>query len=170
MDVNFYGMVYCTYYALPFLKQSKGRIVAMSSMGSKAAIPFNTPYISSKFAMHGFSEALRMELNPHGVSITVVCPWWVVTEFHEAQMDKNGVPRGSRGRTIYTKKMMTADRCAEISLRAAYKRRREVLMGPGMVSVWLKVFAPGFVDWLAVKIILEPIIRRARAGKIELKS
>lgn len=170
MDVNFYGMVYCTYYALPFLKQSKGRIVAMSSMGSKAAIPFNTPYISSKFAMHGFNEALRMELNPHGVSITVVCPWWVVTEFHEAQMDKNGVPRGSRGRTIYTKKMMTADRCAEISLRAAYKRRREVLMGPGMVSVWLKVFAPGFVDWMAVKMILEPIIRRARAGKIELKS
>lgn len=97
MDVNFYGAVYCTYYALPHLKQAKGRIVAMSSMGGKAAIPYNTPYISSKYAMHGFYDALRMELTQHSVSITVVCPWWVVTEFHEAQMNKDGVPRGARG-------------------------------------------------------------------------
>jgi short-subunit dehydrogenase len=169
MDVNFYGAVYCTYYALPHLKQSKGRIVAISSMGGKAAIPFNTPYISSKYAMHGFYDALRMELLSHGVSCTVVCPYWVVTEFHEAQMNKDGVPRGSRGRAIYTNKMMTAERCAEITLRAAYKRRREVLMGPGALAVWLKLLAPGFVDWLSVKVFLEPVIRRAKAGKIEVK-
>jgi NAD(P)-dependent dehydrogenase (short-subunit alcohol dehydrogenase family) len=42
IDVNFYGAVYCTYFALPHLKQSKGRIVAISSLGGKAAIPFNT--------------------------------------------------------------------------------------------------------------------------------
>jgi short-subunit dehydrogenase len=170
MDVNFYGAVYCTYYALPHLKQSKGRIVAISSMGGKAAIPFNTPYISSKYAMHGFYDALRMELLSHGVSCTVVCPYWVVTEFHEAQMNKDGVPRGSRGRAIYTNKMMTAEHCAEITLRAAYKRRREVLMGPGALAVWLKLLAPGFLDWLSVKMFLEPVIRRAKAGKIEVKS
>jgi short-subunit dehydrogenase len=170
MDVNFYGAVYCTYYALPHLKQSKGRIVAISSMGGKAAIPFNTPYISSKYAMHGFYDALRMELYQHGVSATVICPYWVVTEFHEAQMNKDGVPRGSRGRAIYTNKMMTAERCAEVTLRAAYKRRREVLMGPGALAVWLKLLAPGFLDWLSVKMFLEPVIRRAKAGKIEVKS
>lgn len=169
MDVNFYGAVYCTYYALPYLKQTKGRIVAISSTGGKAAIPFNTPYVSSKFAMHGFNDALRMELYQHSVSITVICPWWVVTEFHEAQMDKDGAPRGKRGRTIYTNKMMTADRCAKITLRAAHKRRREVLMGPGTLAVWHKVLAPGFLDWLAVKMFLEPIIRRARAGQTEVK-
>jgi short-subunit dehydrogenase len=170
MDVNFYGAVYCTYYALPYLKQSKGRIVAMSSMGGKAAIPFNTPYISSKYALHGFYDALRMELYQHGVSITVVCPWWVVSGFHEAQMNKDGLPRGERGRAIYTKRMMTAGRCAAITLRAAHHRRREVLMGPGALAVWLKMLAPGFVDWLAVKVFLEPVIRRAQAGKIEVKS
>ena len=170
MDVNFYGAVYCTYYALPHLKQSKGRIVAISSMGGKAAIPFNTPYISSKYAMHGFYDALRMELLSHGVSCTVVCPYWVVTEFHEAQMNKDGVPRGSRGRAIYTNKMMTAERCAEITLRAAYKRRREVLMGPGALAVWLKLLAPGFLDWFSVKMFLEPVIRRANADKIDVKS
>jgi short-subunit dehydrogenase len=170
IDVNFYGAVYCTYFALPHLKQSKGRIVAISSLGGKAAIPFNTPYISSKYALHGFYDALRMELSQHGVSITVVCPYWVVSEFHEAQLNKDGVPRGPRGRTIYTNKMMTAERCAQITLRAAHKRRREVLMGPGRLAVWLKLLAPGILDWFSVKMILEPIIRRAKAGKIEGKS
>ena len=170
MDVNFYGAVYCTYYALPHLKQTKGRIVAMSSLGGKAAMPFNTPYVASKFAMHGFYDSLRMELKRHGVSATVVCPWWVVTEFHESQMNVEGVPRGPRGRAMYTKKTMSAGQCAEITLRAAYKRRREVLMGPGAVAAWLKVLSPGLLDWLTFKVFFEPIIRRAKAGKIQAGS
>jgi short-subunit dehydrogenase len=169
MDVNFYGAVYCTYYALPHLKKTRGRVVAISSVGGKAAIPYNTPYCSSKYAMHGFYDSLRMELVQHGVSCTVICPWWVVTEFHESQLNQDGEPRGARGRAIYTKNMMTSGQCAEITLRAAYKRRREVLMGPGMMTVWLKTLAPGLVDWLTFKIFLEPIIRRAKAGKIEVK-
>jgi short-subunit dehydrogenase len=168
VDINFYGAVYCTYYALPYLKQTKGRIVAVSSMGGKAAIPYNTPYCSSKYAMHGFYDSLRMELYRHGVSITMICPWWVATEFHESQMNKDGIPRGERGRAYYTKKTMTADRCAQIVLNAAFKRRREVLMGPGALAVWLKALAPGLLDWLAVKVFLEPAIRRAKAGKIEV--
>jgi short-subunit dehydrogenase len=170
MDANFYGAVYCTYYALQHLKKTRGRVVAISSVGGKSAIPYNTPYCSSKYAMHGFYDSLRMELYQHGVSCTVICPYWVVTEFHESQMNKDGVPRGARGRAIYTKKMMTADQCAVITLRAAHQRRREVLMGPGMMTVWLKTLAPGLVDWLTFKIFLEPIIRRAKAGKIEVKS
>jgi short-subunit dehydrogenase len=164
MEVNFNGAVYCTYYALPYLKQTKGRLVAVSSMGGKAAIPYNTPYCASKYGLHGFYDSLRMELYQQGVSITVICPWWVVTEFHEAQLTKNGIPVGARGRAIYTNRMMTAERCAEITLRSAYKRCREVLMGPGVLAVLLKVLAPGFLDWLAVKVFLEPAIRRARAG------
>ena len=57
MDVNFYGAVYCTYYALPHLIQSRGRIVVVSSLGGKVALPYNSPYISSKFALHGFSDS-----------------------------------------------------------------------------------------------------------------
>jgi short-subunit dehydrogenase len=169
MDVNFYGAVYCTYYALPYLKKTHGRVVAVSSVGGKSAIPYNTPYCSSKYAMHGFYDSLRMELVQHGVSCTVICPWWVVTEFHESQMDKNGVPRGAGGRAIYTKKMMTSDQCAQIILNSAFKRRREILMGPGTLAVWIKAFAPGLLDWLTFKIFLEPIIKRARAGKIDVK-
>jgi len=170
MDVNFYGTVYCTYYALPHLKKTRGRIVAVSSVGGKSAIPYNTPYCASKYAMHGFYDSLRMELYQHGVSCTVVCPWWVATEFHESQLNKDGVPRGERGRAYYTKKTMTSDQCAQIVLKAAFKRRREVLMGPGTLAVWLKVIAPGFLDWFAVKVFLESAIRRSKAGKIEVQS
>jgi len=170
MDVNFYGTVYCTYYALPHLKKTRGRIVAVSSVGGKSAIPYNTPYCASKYAMHGFYDSLRMELYQHGVSCTVVCPWWVATEFHESQLNKDGVPRGERGRAYYTKKTMTSEQCAQVVLKAAFKRRREVLMGPGTLAVWLKVIAPGFLDWFAVKVFLESAIRRSKAGKIEVQS
>ena len=170
MEVNFYGAVYCTYYALPYLKQTQGRIVAISSLGGKAAIPYNTPYCASKYGMHGFYDSLRMELYRHSVSITIICPWWVATEFHAAQLTKDGVPRGARrGKDFYTDKTMSAERCAEITLQAADKRRREVLMGPGVLAVWLKVLAPGFLDWLAVKVFLEPVIRRARAAQVKAK-
>ncbi len=170
MDVNFYGAVYCSYYAVPYLKQTKGRIVAISSLGGKAALPYNSPYIASKYALHGLYDTLRMELHRYGVSCTVVCPSWVATEFHEAQMNKDGVPRGPQGRIYYTKRTMTAERCAALTLRAAYNRRRELLMGGGALVVWLKVLAPGLVDWLAIKLFIEPIIRRAKAAGINVKS
>gem|GEM_PF-9729 len=162
MGVNFYGAVYCTYYALPHLIQSHGRIVAISSLGGKAALPYNTPYNASKYAMHGFYDSLRMELKQHGVSVTLVCPWWVASEFHEAQLDKNGVPRGERGRAYYTKRTMTSDRCAAITLRAAARRRREVLIGPGHLAVWLKLLTPDFLDWLVIKVFLAGAVRQAR--------
>lgn len=167
IDINFYGAVHCTYYSLPHLRQTKGRIVTISSLGGKSGLPANTSYTASKYALHGFYDSLRMEMQPHGVSVTVICPYWVVTEFHEALLDKSGTPRGKQGRAIYTKRMMTAERCAEITLEAAYQRRREVLMRPGGLLLWLKLIAPGFLDWLSIKTILEPIIKRTQAGKIE---
>ena len=62
---------------------------------------------------------------------------------------------------------MTSDQCAQIILNAAEKRRHEVLMGPGALAVWLKVIAPGFLDWFAVKIFLGAAIRRVNAGKVD---
>jgi short-subunit dehydrogenase len=166
MDVNLFGAVFCSYYALPYLKERHGRILAISSLGGKTAIPYNTPYCASKYGLHGFCDSLRMELKQHGVTITVVCRWWVATEFHAAQLNKDGEPRGpARGKDYYTSKTMTADRCAEIALRAACKRRREVLMGPGRLAVWLKLLAPGMLDWLSIKIFLEPAARRAREAR-----
>jgi short-subunit dehydrogenase len=165
MNVNFYGAVHCSYYSLPYLKQSQGRILAISSLGGKAAAPYNSVYCASKSALNSFFDALRMEAARHGISVTLVCPFWVVTEFHEAQLDQNGIPVGSSGRAIYTKKMMTADQFARIALRAAQNRRREVLINPGAVVSLLKLFAPGLLDWIAINMILKPAAHRIRTGR-----
>ncbi|MGE5122971.1 MAG: SDR family oxidoreductase [Acidobacteriaceae bacterium] len=161
MEVNFYGAVYCTYYALPHLIRTRGRIVAVSSLAGKAPLPYNSAYIASKFAMHGFFDTLRIEMMRHGVSVTIICPYWVVTGFHEAQLDKDGVPRGPRGRAIYAENMMTAERCAAIIQQAAYRRKRELVMGPGRMISWLKLLSPGLLDRLVVS-FLKATVRRGR--------
>jgi len=167
MNVNFYGVVYCTYYALPYLIRSRGRIVAISSLGGKAPLPYNSPYIASKFAMHGFFDSLRIELMRYGVSVTIICPYWVVTGFHEALMDKDGAPRGPGGRAIYSKNMMTAERCAEIILRASSRRQREVLMGSGRLIAWLKLLAPGLLDRIMIA-FLKATVRREQKNAARL--
>jgi len=167
LDVNFLGAVYCTYYALPYLKQSHGRIVAVSSLGGKSPAPYNSAYVSSKYAMHGFFDSLRIELIRHEVSVTIICPSWVVTNFHEAQLDKNGVSIGPRGRTIYTEKMMSADRCAELILSAAEKRKRELLMSPGRLIAWLKLISPRLLDRFVIA-FLKSAVRRGQADLAQL--
>lgn len=160
MDVNFYGMLYCTYHALPQLKASRGRIVNVSSPGGLLAAPYNSAYVSSKFAMNGFSESLRMELASNGVSVTLICPYWVVTEFHEHYLDKNGKPKGLSGRSLYTKDMMTAEQCADIIIEAARRRNRLVVMSPGGLGQWLKLIAPDWMDKLTIQRFLKPVAKR----------
>jgi short-subunit dehydrogenase len=163
--VNFYGAVPCTYHALPHLKETRGRIVNISSLGGLLAIPYNTSYIASKFAMMGFSDSLRMEVEQAGVSVTVICPSLVVTEFHERYLDENGQPIGSTGRAIYTERTMTADQCAQIVLQAARRRKRQVVMRPGPLALWLKLIAPGLVDQLIISRFLRPAVKRTLDDK-----
>ena len=166
VDVNFYGTVHCTYYALPYLKETRGRIVNISSLGGMLAIPLNTSYSASKFAMIGFSDSLRMEVEQAGVSVTVICPSWVVTEFHERYLDKNGQPKGPSGRAIYTEKTMTADQCAQIVLKAARRRKRQIVMRPGSLALWLKLIAPGLADRLIIS-ALRTTVKRTSSGTHE---
>jgi short-subunit dehydrogenase len=159
IDVNFYGAVHCTYYALPYLKETGGRIVNISSVGGMLAIPYNSSYVASKFAVTGFSDSLRMELNQTGVSVTVICPYWVVTEFHEQMLDKDGQPKGPSGRAIYTEKTMTADQCAQIALKAARCRKRQVVMRPGTPVLWMKLIAPGLADRVVISAFRKTVKR-----------
>ena len=166
MSVHLFGAVYCSYLALPYLKQNRGRIVAVSSLGGKSPAPYNSAYVSSKYAMHGFFESLRIELIRHEVSVTIVCPSWVVTNFHEAQLDKDGTPIGPRGRAIYTEKMMSADQCAALILKAAENRKRELLMGPGRLISFLKLVSPRLLDRFIVA-FLRSAVRRGQADVVQ---
>jgi short-subunit dehydrogenase len=165
VEVNFMGAVYCTYYALSHLKQVDGRVVNVASLGALLPIPGNTSYIASKYAMLGFSDSLRMELAQSGVSVTLIFPYWVVTEFHESMMDHHGRPRGVDGRAIYTRRTMTADRCAEILVEAARKRKRQIVMAPGRLVQLGRLVAPALIDRLIIKVFFMPAVRRVQAAR-----
>jgi short-subunit dehydrogenase len=84
----------------------------------------------------------------------------VVTEFHERYLDQNGNPKGQAGRALYTKNTMTAEQCAEIIIEAARRRKRQVVMSPGMLSLWLKLLAPDWMDKLTIQRFLKPVAKR----------
>jgi len=94
MQVNYFGSLYCTYAALPHLKQTRGRIVAVSSLTGKTGVPTRSGYAASKHAMVGFFDSLRIELAGSGVSVTIVYPDFVATETRQRAFGPDGKPLG----------------------------------------------------------------------------
>ncbi len=152
MQVNYFGSLYCTYYALPHLKQSRGRIVAVSSVTGKAGVPTRSGYAASKHAMVGFFDSLRVELAPHGVSVTIVYPDFVATETRQRAFGPDGRPLGVS--PVQEGKVMTAETCARLIVRAAARRKREEILSlRGKVGQWIKLVAPGVIDGIARRAI-----------------
>jgi short-subunit dehydrogenase len=71
-EVNFFGLISLTQKLIPLLINNKGRIIITGSMAGRIALPFLSPYNSTKFALEGFSDSLRRELNPFGVKTTLL--------------------------------------------------------------------------------------------------
>src|SRR5262249_47433530 len=79
LEVNVIGQVAVTQVFLPALRASRGRIVNMSSIGGRAASPITGPYAASKFALEAISDALRLELTPWGISVSIIEPGSIAT-------------------------------------------------------------------------------------------
>ena len=79
-EVNFFGHVAVTRAVVGGLRSAGGRIVNVGSIGGRVALPLLGPYTASKFAIHGWSESLRMELAPDGVRVALVEPGAIATE------------------------------------------------------------------------------------------
>ena len=154
MHVNYLGAAYCTYYALPELKRTKGRIVAVSSLAGKNGIPTRSGYAASKHAMVGFFDSLRIELAETGVSVTLIYPGFVKSEIRERAFDVDGQPL--KKSPVREAEVMTAEECARIIIKAIERRKREEVMTlRGKLGQWVKLIAPGFVDNMARKAIAE---------------
>jgi short-subunit dehydrogenase len=152
MRVNFFGSMYCTYYALPHLKRAKGRIVAIASVAARTGIPTRTGYAASKHAMVGFFESLRIEVEDDGVSVTIVFPDFVASGMHTRSLGADGRPLGHN--PLQVDKIMTSEECARLTLEGAARRRRQVIMSNrSRFGQWLKLIAPGQVDRIAKKAI-----------------
>jgi short-subunit dehydrogenase len=154
MRINYFGAAYCTYYALPFLKKSKGRIVAVSSMAGLTGVPTRTAYSASKHAMFGFFDSLRVELMGSGVTVTMIAPDFVLSEIHRRAFGSDGKPLGKS--PMQEEKIMTAEACASKIVSAMERRERLLIMTPrGKAGRWIKLIAPGLIDKMAQKAIRE---------------
>ena len=152
MKVNYFGAVYCTVHALPYLKQSRGRIVCVSSLAGRTGVPLRSGYAASKHAMAGFFDSLRIELADTGVTVTIVNPGFVGTGTQGRNLGADGAPLGVS--PVNAAAVMTPEECARITVAAAAARKREVVMtARGKFGLWLKLFAPGLVDRITAKAI-----------------
>jgi short-subunit dehydrogenase len=145
IDINFFGTVYCTKYALPYILESKGSIVGISSINGKRATPARTAYSASKYAMEGFLEALRMEVMKQGVHVLSVCPGFTTSNIRNVALTADGHPQGESPRD--ESKMMSAEETAEHIYHAILKRKRDlVLTTQGKLAVWLTKLFPSLMD------------------------
>lgn len=152
MRVNFLGAAWLARRALPALKDSRGRIVAVASVAGLAGLPTRTAYAASKHAMIGFFDSLRIELAGDGVSVTVIAPDFVRSEIHKRAIGRDGQPLGTS--PLENTRIMSADACARIIRDAALARRRLVLTSArGHALRWLKLLAPSLVDRMAARAI-----------------
>ena len=154
MRVNYLGSVWCTAYALPHLKQSRGRIVAVSSLTGLTGVPKRTAYAATKHAMAGFFDSLRIELDGTGVSVTVIYPGFVFSEINQRALSPDGTPYGERGYKRTPVETMETATCCRLILRATARRDRDCVMTfKGKIGRLLKLIAPGLVDGIARRTI-----------------
>jgi short-subunit dehydrogenase len=152
MQVNYFGSLYCTHAALPYLKERQGRIVAVGSLTSKAGVPTRSGYAASKHAMLGFFDTLRIELSGSGVSVTSVFPDFVATEARQRAFGADGKPLGES--PVHEEKVMTAAECAGLIIKASAARKREFVMGlRGAIGQYIRPFFPGLIDRIALRAI-----------------
>ena len=152
MRVNYLGSVYCTHYALPYLKQTRGQIVGISSLTGKAGVPTRSGYAASKHAMVGFFDSLRIEVAPYGVSVSMIYPGFVASEVRAHAFGPDGKPLVTS--PVEEGKVMPVETCARLIIGAMEKRKRELVMTlRGKLGQWLKLVAPGLVDRIASQAI-----------------
>ncbi len=147
MDVNFFGTVYCTKYALPHLLESKGSVVGVISIAGFAGLPGRTGYSSSKFAVRGFMDTLRIEHLYDGLHVMIFAPGFTASNVRNVSMTADGSPQGASPRD--EGKMMSAEECAMHLAKGLAKRKAQVILTPiGKLTVLMNKLFPRLTDHL----------------------
>jgi len=145
MQVNFWGTVYMTKFALPAIKAQKGGIVGISSIAGYRGLPGRAGYSASKFAMQGFLETLRTELLYTGVQVMWAAPGFTSSNIRNTALAADG---GAQKETpLDESKLMSAETCAQIIFEGMRKRKRTIVMTTqGKATVWMNKLFPGWMD------------------------
>ena len=167
-EVNFFGLTETTRVFLPMLKLgTKPAIVNISSVVGKRGIPARSHYASSKFAVQGFSEAIRAELAKDGIDVLVVCPGLTQTNFSKNMLEQKAKVQLDHLRG------MTSEQVADATLRSIARGKNEiVLTTQGRLLVFVNRFFPWIVDHFSKKQVRklfpeEIAARRARKTELE---
>lgn len=148
MDVNFYGTVYCTKFALPHLLKTKGSLVGVISIAGYVGLPGRTGYSASKFAIRGFLDTVRIENLKKGLHVLVAAPGFTASEVRKVALTDDGSQQGETPRD--ESKMMSAEECASRIVCAIEKRKRSLILTftEGKLTVFLGKFFPALLDKL----------------------
>ncbi len=155
-DVNFWGAVHCTKYALPHLIRSRGSVVGVSSVAGFVGLPARTGYSASKYALHGFLETLRIENLKNGLHVLILCAGFTKSEIRKKALTANGDPQGFTPRE--EEKMMLPEHVARAIVKAVRRRRNYVILTlEGILTAMVKRIAPRFLEHAAyIKMANEP--------------
>jgi NADP-dependent 3-hydroxy acid dehydrogenase YdfG len=154
MDVNFWGAVYCTKYALPSVMKNKGVIAGVSSIAGYRGLPGRTGYSASKFALQGFLESLRTELLYTGVHVMWVSPGFTASNIRNVARSSDGSAQAET--PLDEGKLMTSEECARIIIGGIEQRKRTLVMtGQGKLAVWLNKLFPSIADKMVYKHFLK---------------
>ena len=150
MDINFWGTVYCTKFALDHIIKNKGTIVGVSSIAGYRGLPGRSGYSASKYAVNGWLEALRTELLESGTNVMWVCPGFTSSNIRNAALNSKGESQGES--PMDEGAMMSSDECATHIAHAIEKRKRTlVLTFTGKRAVFMNKFFPSLADKLVRK-------------------
>ena len=145
MDTNFWGTVYCTKYALPYLLESKGTVVGVISTAGYVGLPARTAYSASKFAVRGFLETLRIEHLYDGLHVMVFAPGFTASNIRNVALTADGTPQGETPRN--EERMMSAERVARILSRGIMRKRAEMVLTPlGKATLFVSRNLPRVAD------------------------
>jgi short-subunit dehydrogenase len=145
MEVNFFGAVYCTKYAINSIVERKGTIVGISSIAGYRGLPGRSAYSASKFALQGWLEAIKTELSGDGVHVMWVSPGFTSSNIRNAALNSKGQRQGES--PMDENKMMTPEECAQHILTATRKKKRSLVMTfTGKETVFMQRFFPGLAD------------------------
>jgi short-subunit dehydrogenase len=152
MDVNYWGCLQPTMFALPELRRTSGKLWVVTSLTAYAGIPYRTGYGPTKWALHGFYESLRFE--EPSIDISLIAPGYVVTEIHDKLL--------ASGQKRVTNKFISAQECAQQLITAGMNKDREYIFG---IFAYIRPILP-FLPYTVV----DALIKRSATAAFEPSS
>ncbi|MDR2285974.1 MAG: SDR family oxidoreductase [Prevotellaceae bacterium] len=147
MDVNFWGAVFCTRYALRYLIENKGSLAGVSSVAGLHGLPGRTGYSASKYAMQGFMDAIRVENLKKGLHVMEIIPGFVATNIRNTALVADGSAQGESPRE--EEKMMTPEELAAKIVKGIEERKRRLTTSyEGKLTPLIKLLCPSLLDKL----------------------